>query len=777
MWKLTEIYAQNICAFRELQYILQQGVTTLILGDNRDNESQRSNGSGKSALIECIALGITGSPLRKIKNEEIINDNSDECLIELTFANESNNEKFVIERKLFRKGSSEVACYIFRNGEFNADEAVQPSVDAYNKYILETLGITKDELYNNFILSKHKYQDFLSSSDKDKKEIINRFSNGSLVDRAIEEIVKDKIPITELQKKTELEFAGIEGRIGILTEQIEQEENSKEEKVRTKEEKITALNAKIADKRSYMREKADELGLLGTELVKIGEVDKLIQDLENSDSRLEDYLSGINKYIPLITKSNLTDWDAVIKAKKERINKAEEELERWDYAFAQAEKKVQEITTAYDILYKEYQEFVKDSNDRAETYDGELRRMEAGYVEVNNEIDALRKTRRALSAAIESLNNKLAGEIACPSCGFSFLVSDRSFDVEKGKAEVNEQEENYKLLSSKIDGNSQKLETFETEQNRLKNEKRHLSTQKNAWTDKIDDAQSSVKGASNEMEKIKRCQVQIAGDINQLNEEIDGILRKVFDEAFELVDEAYKLNERKQNALREETGAAESSIMTLESTIQEIRENTALDMLESLKKSLGDYQVQSCDLLSKKSKIELEIRTLERQEQNFIEFKTYLANTKIEALSMITNEFLESIGSDIRIKFSGFTVLKSGKVREKISVSLIRSGMDCGSFGKFSAGEAARVNLATILAMQKLINGNCGTDKGLDLLVLDEILEAVDEDGLAYMFAALNGLCITALVVSHGNISESYPHTIKITKENGESHIEDNRAF
>ena len=163
---------------------------------------------------------------------------------------------------------------------------------------------------------------------------------------------------------------------------------------------------------------------------------------------------------------------------------------------------------------------------------------------------------------------------------------------------------------------------------------------------------------------------------------------------------------------------------------------------------------------------------MKEQEQNFIHFKTYLANTKIEALSKITNEFLENIGSDIRVCFSGYTYLKSGKVREKISVSLIRAGVDCGSFGKFSAGESARVNLATILAMQKLINSNCDLDKGLDLLVLDEILEAVDESGLAHMFEALNNLGITTLIVSHGNIAESYPHKIQIIKENGESRIE-----
>ena len=152
-------------------------------------------------------------------------------------------------------------------------------------------------------------------------------------------------------------------------------------------------------------------------------------------------------------------------------------------------------------------------------------------------------------------------------------------------------------------------------------------------------------------------------------------------------------------------------------------------------------------------------------------YKTYLANTKIEALSRITNEFLQNIGSDIRIRFDGYTILKSGKVREKISISLLRDGMDCGSFGKFSAGEAARVNLATILAMQKLVNSNCDGDKGLDLLVLDEILEAVDEAGLASMFEALNSLGGTVLVVSHGNVAEGYPHKLVIVKENGESRL------
>lgn len=198
MWKLKTIEAENLCAFRSLSYMLRQGVTTLIFGDNRDNDSQQSNGAGKSALLECIAVGITGSPLRKIRSEEIINDAAEECRVALHFINDSATEELLVNRRIPRKGTSSVSCTLYRGGrQVMTDEAVQPSVDAYNRYILDKLGVTRDELLNNFILSKYRYEDFLSSSDKEKKEVINRFSNGILVDEAIAQVEKDIVPLSE----------------------------------------------------------------------------------------------------------------------------------------------------------------------------------------------------------------------------------------------------------------------------------------------------------------------------------------------------------------------------------------------------------------------------------------------------------------------------------------------------------------------------------------------------------------------------------------------------
>ena len=99
--------------------------------------------------------------------------------------------------------------------------------------------------------------------------------------------------------------------------------------------------------------------------------------------------------------------------------------------------------------------------------------------------------------------------------------------------------------------------------------------------------------------------------------------------------------------------------------------------------------------------------------------------------------------------------------------------MDCGSFDKFSEGEKDRVKLANILALNKLTNMNCDEGKGLDLLVLDEILEATDESGLSSIFEALNELKITSLIVSHGNVAENYPYRLLVNKQNGISYVND----
>lgn len=774
MWKLNDIYAENICSFSNLHYVLNQGVTTLVFGNNQDNDSQRSNGSGKSALIESIAIGITGAPLRKVKNDEIINDEADECSIHLQFFNETSDEVFTILRRILRKGGSMVECRIERGGKMvTTDEAVCTSIDAYNKYILEKLGITKDELYNNFLLSRHKYQDFLSSSDKDKKEIINRFSNAGLVDVAIEKILEDKNPVEEALRQAELDVAGLDGRVEMLTEQIQKEEDSAKENARTKIERVASMEKNIGEKRSLIRDCNEEIEILKASYSDIGLADKQLQALENSETSISECLEEITRMLsPLhLYCGTLSDWNGTVAQKKEKVEKLAGELPAWDAALDEAGKKLHKVTMMRNSLSEEYRAFSENFKVKVGEYDEELERLDTQIAKLEARITELGKQKATLTAVIENLKNKLAGTITCPACRHQFILSDESFDVETARKKVKEQETAKDELERLLAECHSQSENIEESERNIRIDKRALVGQNAAWEEKLQNVDKERRTAIDLQEEANLNKEKTLQAINSMQAELDGIRRKVFDEAFSLLDDAYKNIKRKIASQKEDISAAENAISVLENTIKELEGSSDGDILASLKTSLKEYRKQSAATVLTKEKLEKQMKELVQQADVFAQFKSFLANTKIAALAKVTNEFLENIGSDIRLQFSGFTTLKSGKVREKISVSLLRSGIDCGSFDKFSEGEKCRVNLATILAMQKLVNGNCEEDKGLDLLCLDEILSPVDEDGLASMFGALNKLGITTLVVSHGNISESYPYKLIINKQDGKSYI------
>lgn len=772
MWKLKSIEAENLCAFRSLAYTLQQGVTTLIFGNNKDNDSQQSNGAGKSALLECIAVGLTGSPLRKIRTEEIINDAAEQCRIILHLANDASNEELIIARSIPRKGASTVACKLYRGGELvTTDEAVQHSVDAYNKYILEKLGITREELLNNFILSKYRYEDFLSSSDKEKKEIINRFSNGILVDEAITRVEEDIEPLSSEQQKIDLELAGIDGRIEMLQEQIAKEVAAGEERGRNRETRIAELEEAIASKREYIRTNKEALNGIDATIAEVDKADKELQALESSDTSLEECLKAIDAVMTLLPNARRTDWNHTLKLKKEDLLLAQSSLENLDASVNHAEVVLKERYDAFEKFKVEYTDFVTQYGDKCEEYSTRLQEIDKTLRNLASRLEELRRKRRVISAGIDELSNKLAGSITCPKCGHEFLVAQPNFDIEAGTKELRIRQQQLSEINGNIEAEQNSSEEAEMQQSKLNSERRTLDSDRSRWEQELSYHERAVCSATSEVERAEHNRRRTKAEVAAMQDEIDSIRRKAFDEFFGNIDERNATLSRERRKIVEDIRSAECAIETLQETIREVNETAAEDLTLSLRKTLEQEKQRSMETAKRKFEVDDKVRALEVQRERFVQFKTYLANTKIEALSRITNEFLIGIGSDIRIRFDGYTVLKSGKVREKISISLLRDGVDCGSFGKFSAGEAARVNLATILAMQKLVNANCDDEKGLDLLVLDEILEAVDEAGLSSMFDALNALGGTVLVVSHGNVAEGYPHKLVITKENGESRI------
>jgi exonuclease SbcC len=773
MWELKTIYAENLCAFKELSYSPSKGCTTLIFGNNIDDDSQISNGSGKSALIEAIAIGITGEPLRKIKIEEIINDLADESFIKLLMTNSYENCQMTISRKLSRSSSQEITVEVTdKNG--NCQPVVQPSVMEYNKYILDAIGLNKDDIYSNFILSKHKYISFLSSSDKDKKELINRFSNGVMVDEAIAALQEDMEPIRESLQKAEIDVATCTGRVSAVEEQIAREITEASEKSQKKTERIESWKLAIAGKRALIREINDEITQSNKLLDKYDTLNEKLQALESEDGDVYVSFNSVNR---LLFESGLSlhgGIDYVKKFEQNQVKLSDVEKQRinLEKESLQQEKELKLAQEAHLDLLTEYDEFQK-------SYDFE-------FVEITKQIDflmdfiskfesenrALRRKRTEVENAAADLQKQLAGVILCPKCKHKFTLSE-NIDIEQSEIQLRECENKIVKLLKSIEDNQKNVSDNEHKADSVRANQYALNTKKTVWSTKMTVSQTKLDELSRKSSVLKKDLQDIQDKINSIQKSLDSSRLELFDEAYEVLENAVKNQENSIRQAKENISGANGSILSYEESLKEMENVSDTELLDSLKASKKKYEDDLMRAISEQEDIQKKLNELKTQEAVFVEFKTHLANMKIDALACITNEFLEAIGSDIRILFSGYTVLKSGKIRDKISISLIRDGVDCGSFGKFSEGEKARVNLANILAMHKLTNVNCQEGKGLDLLVLDEILEAADETGLANIFEALNSLRITSLVVSHGNIAENYPHKLIVSKKNGISFIDE----
>jgi exonuclease SbcC len=772
MWTLIQVYAKNLCAFKLLDYKLLQKHTTLIFGNNMDNDSQGSNGSGKSAMLEAIAIGITGETLRKIKMDEIINDAENEAIVSLLLLNTATGQRLTIQRIISRKAAQVIKVFVCANETEDNEVCIeQASVADYNKFILETLGLTKEDIFSNFILSKHKYLSFLSSSDREKKEIINRFSNGVIVDESIIALQEDMVPIQELLKQAELSVANHTGRVETLQEQINTAITESTERSQKKAERIANWNKAIADKRNHIREQNILINKANEILDQYDKTDKVLQKLENGKKDAKECFEIISEHFASHTLPLPRNFAAISIKNQKELEVVAKEYAEVQKQLTQHDKKIVIAKDSYDKLLKQYEKFQEDFDKKSTKAEEKINMLLSSVNKLETDNSRLRTQRVQLEADIADLQKQLAGVIVCPKCQHEFTLAN-DIDINDVKLKLQDRKGESQDILNSIETNERSIAEITAEGRKARQEQDRLNNCKIEWSTKITETCTALdelsRGASSLANKMQALQNQM----NILQKSIEGVRVNLFDDAYAILDEAIQRQESEIKRAELNINNANGAIQSYEESIHDIENASETDMIETLKANKKKYEKELTLAISQKENVEQRLNSYKEQEATFIEFKTHLANTKIDALSHITNEFLEAIGSDIRIAFSGFTVLKSGKIRDKISISIIRDGVDCGSFDKFSEGEKARVNLANILAMHKLTNINCDDNKGLDLLILDEILEATDEQGLSNIFDALNQLQITSLVVSHGNIAENYPYKTVVNKLNGISFID-----
>lgn len=235
--KVTRVQAENFLSFKSLDLDIANRGLVLIDGDNKTNQSFRSNGSGKTSSISAIVYGFYGVTPNGQKADEVVNRHVGTGMkVVLHF--EKDGDKYRIER--YRKYP------VHRNKVFlfvNDTDISMESMAKTEKKIIDIIGLDFTTAVNSVIFSQGTGAgQFTTATDREKKEILETVVNLSVYTEA-QEVAK--VHAKEAGKALEV----IDSDIEKLDAQYETEEYLEQEEQRKYEsihQQITEQTKKIA---------------------------------------------------------------------------------------------------------------------------------------------------------------------------------------------------------------------------------------------------------------------------------------------------------------------------------------------------------------------------------------------------------------------------------------------------------------------------------------------------------------------------------------------------
>lgn len=409
MWQLRKLQIENILSFEKETIEFKNNQLTLIQGINETDTGSKSNGSGKSTILECIKLALTTNTIKKINKVDIIrnDENVNEGYIELQLNNIATGENFNIKKYLHRKKSNK--CELFENN-VRIDRLVDLNISESDKYILSKIGITSEELDNYFLISKEKYVSFFNAPDRTKKELLNQFSKTDKLEKINDLIKNDYKSIEDSKTKITNQIAIFNSNKALLQQQIEKLDDDKksianniqqiENSIVENQTKIDSINSNLKE---YPNESFDD-DINALEQQKTVWSSELLKHKESAlndfkinqkivDDKIKEVKSTINELDSIINKANI-DLKSTISCPK--CN--------YEFVINSADKNVEEIKQTLQECLS-----IKDeANSNIQQLNSELSTINKQILEVNNKDFLDNKELNDLKQVLEQLKVKKA---------------------------------------------------------------------------------------------------------------------------------------------------------------------------------------------------------------------------------------------------------------------------------------------------------------------------------------------------------------------------------
>lgn len=363
---------------------------------------------------------------------------------------------------------------------------------------------------------------------------------------------------------------------------------------------------------------------------------------------------------------------------------------------------------------------------------------------LENKRTVLEKELRENNLFLSQLEAKIQESIECPACHHLFCLNDIEFSIEEAKDVIN------------VD-----LKPFiEACENRLKENQIDIDAFIILSKQAVVDLEKGLVDVSANLRSIFEKGKVSAQKHSDLIVLLEQVIRNKHN--FEAI---FIRTNNETIGLRKSLNEVNIKIGSLENEVKQI-EDEKVDDLDELKvkalRSESQIVLQQIEVL-KQSIVDEKVWIT-----HFKNFKSFLANQSIGNIQDYTNMYLQKMDSNLSVRIDGYRALSDNSLKEEISTTVYKNNYECGSYGVFSAGERARIDIACIISIQHLINLSCQTG-GLDLLICDEILDAADSLGIQKIIESISDSNAVIMIVSQNEVMSSIANVVTATKEFGVS--------
>ncbi len=699
---LSSIKATNFLSWKNLEFDVTKGVT-LIDGWNEDD--QRSEGSGKSAILNAISWCLFGALPKEANIDDVIKDGESSCQVTLEF---DNGDAIVRSRK-------PNDLYILKAGATVKGKDASETKALIEEYI----GLNFDTFCQSIYFAQNYDKKFLTSGQPEKGKILSSIQNLQIFDKARKEVMD----LASLEDK----------KIITLRNQIQVQENNE---ANYKSQK-TLVESFITDK---IQKHQAQVNMVTQQR------DLVAGHVLNTQSQIE----SINQRALAIDTAALNNDEVELAEAKTQYGAQLADVTYKKNQIDSIKRTIQSKEIEGNALATKYQNLQNKvtSLSTVETQPQYLRLMaDQNKAQEYN----LTPSYKRLVTKKQELKDFLANPSKnCPSCGTTLKNLDATHVQAEFDSVINE------LIS--IENNAMQ------DRQRIADDIIKLTAQIQKDVElvqaEITEVLSQLTLISTYLDENK---IPSMEDLVSQETEIRGIISQI-DKA--ILDTQQKKNEYNQllnqhSALTSQYNNYVSQKTQLDQTLAQLGSpDVSQDQqkLRDLDDQLGTVKTQLEELRRLHEASRTYVQRLESLKDGFKEIKSYVFTNALNELNFRTNQYLsELFEMEATIKFSNDD--------QKIESKIVLNGKE-RSLGLLSGGQSRRFNLAVDLALSDIVSAK-NTSK-LDILIFDEYFKDLSEISMEKSLDLLKDRKCPVILIEHNSIFKNViDNTFFVRLQNG----------